>query len=1046
MRKFYYFCTLLCISSIVHAQEQTISGKVTDGQNNSPLAGVTVAERNGANITATQVDGTYSINVKNKNVVLLFSYSGYATIEIPLEGRSTVDVTMKPENKSLQEVYVVAYGNQTRRNATSAVSVVNSDQIKRQQVTTVTQALQGTAPGVLVINTSGQPGENPQIRIRGIASINASAEPLIVVDGVPFGGNLAMINPNDVDNFSVLKDATATALYGSRAANGVILINTKSGKKDSKPRITLNATAGWSSRALPEYDFVTMQQLMELNWEGLRNLNADAGVPNPEQQATNDLIPEHLYYNPYIDPQPVGIDGKLKAGLTPVWSTDWKKELTRNTAKRRDVNLGISGGANNNSYYFGLGYLGHEGYVVTSQFKRISTRFNFNSEVNKWLTLGVRTQYVYSDQNFPDQTGSDYENVIQYIRQMSSIFPVYKRDDDGKIINDAQGNPIYDFGNPDPSHQYNQNRQVLQPSNLVATTFLNTERRQRHMTTLNGFAELKFAPVLRFRSNFGVDRYTYDQLAYENPMYGNGASVGGRLRRVMEGTTSWTWNNMLTYKQKFGEHNVEVMASAEMYHYQLQDLDGQKTRFPIAGLYEFNTAANTEGLKGFTNNLAIESYLSRIKYDFKNRYFIEATVRWDGSSRFSKDYRWGFFPAVGVSWVISDEPFMQRLSEKMGLLKLRASYGRVGNEALASYFPYISTFSPGSSALGIDYSELDQPGFILDQLANKEIRWESQQNFNVGVDFSLFDNRLSGSLDYFNKGSLDLLFRKPLVLSGGIQSIDFNIGDVVNRGVELNLNAAIVKHKNFGWDIGFNITKVKNILKKLPQNRILNGRYQQEVGKSIYEFYLAEWAGVDPQDGAGMWYKDEMQNGQPTGKKITTKSFADATRYYQGTSIPAYTGGITTRVTYKGFDFSVLFNYALGGKYYDDNYTGILNGIASSAGSQMSADILSRWQKPGDITNVPRLDINNNDYLQNSTRFLFKGDYARVRNITLGYKLKPAIKNNVIESVRLYVQGDNLFTFSRLKRGADPETDINGQAGGSSSVFKILSAGVEVTF
>lgn len=1045
MRKLSYLLALLLLGTTAYAQEKTISGKVTDGQTASPLSGVTVSERNGANVTATQADGTFTITITSNNAILLFTYTGYTTLEIPVNNQSTIDVTMKPESKALQEVYVVAYGNQTKRNSTSAVSVVTSDQIRRQQVTTVTQALQGTAPGVMVINNSGQPGDNPQIRIRGIASINASAEPLIVVDGVPFGGNLAMINPNDVDNFSVLKDATATALYGSRAANGVILINTKGGRKNSKPKVTLNATMGWSSRALPEYDFTTMQQLMEINWEGLKNLYEDAGFPDEAAEfASADLIPEHLYYNPYVDAEPVGMDGKLKPGLTPAWNTNWTNELTRKTAQRKDINLGVSGGSNSNSYYFGLGYLGQEGYVITSQFKRVSTRFNFNTDVNKWLTLGVRTQYVYSDQNYPNQAGSNYENVIQYIRSMSSIFPVYQHDDEGNIITDDDGNPVYDFGNPDPSRQFNQNRQVFQPSNSVATTLLNTERRQRHMTTLNGFAEVKFTNSLRFRTNFGLDRYTFNQLSYENPDMGNGENVGGRLNRIIDGTTTWTWNNMLTYKEKFGEHGVEIMGSAEMYRYQYENLDGQKTRFPFRGLYEFNMAANTESLKGYTNDLAILSYLSRVKYDFKNRYFIEGTVRWDGSSRFAKDYRWGFFPAVGASWIISDEPFMSGLSKKIDMLKLRASYGRVGNEALNSYFPYVNTFSSSSSDIGVDYNELDQPGFILDQLGNSVIKWESQENFNVGIDFSIFNSRLNGSVEYFNKGSLDLLFRKPLVLSGGIPSIDFNIGDVVNRGVEVNLNAAIVRGKNFSWDVGVNVTRVKNVLKKLPQEKIINGQFQQEVGKSIYEYYIPEWAGVDPEDGAGMWYMDEMQGGQSTGKKITTKNYDEATRYYQGSAIPKFTGGITTRLAYKGFDLSILVNYALGGKYYDENYTSLVGGISSSAGSQLSADILNRWQKPGDVTDIPRLDINNTNYVQNSTRFLFAGDYARVRNITLGYNIGSFI--NGIEGIRLYVQGDNLFTFSKLKRGADPEADVTGVATPTSSVFKILSAGIEVNF
>ncbi|MES2647539.1 MAG: TonB-dependent receptor [Bacteroidota bacterium] len=1039
MRKSFTLFVMLLLVSIVQAQEKTVSGNVTDSKN-QPLAGVTVSEKNGTNNTVTDNAGNYNLLVTGKKPVLVFSFVGFAASEVAVENDVTISISLKPENAALQEVYVVAYGNQTRKNITSAISVVNSEQIRRQQVTSVTQALQGTAPGVLVINSSGQPGDNPEIRIRGIASVNASAEPLIVVDGIPFNGNLNMINPSDIDNFSVLKDASATALYGSRAANGVILINTKTGRRSQKSRVTLSSTFGWSQRALPEYDLVNTPRLLELNWEALKNLYVDAGVPDAEAATSTDLVPEFLYYNPYGVEEPVGPDGKLVSGITPKWNTDWTKELTRKNAARRDINLGVSGGSTNNTYYFGLGYLGQEGYLATSQFKRVSTRFNFNSDVNKWLTLGVRSQYVYSDQNYPNQAGTSFDNVVQYIRTMSGLFPVYQRDDNGELILDASGKPIWDFGNPDPSRTYNQNRQVLQPSNLLATTYLNEERRQRHMTSLNGYAEAKILPSLKLRSNFGLDRYEFTSLSYENPEFGNGETVGGRITRSIQGTTSWTWNNMLTYKQQFGDHNVEVMGSSEFYRYQFTDQTGQKTGFPFGGLFEFNTAANTESLTGYTDNLAIMSFLGRIKYDYKGRYFIEGTFRRDGSSRFAKDYRWGSFPAVGVSWLISDEAFMQDLSPKVNLLKLRASYGRVGNEALTSYFPYINTF-------GTAYDELDRPGVYFNQLGNTSIAWEKQGNFNIGLDFGLFENRLNGSVDYFQKDAIDLLFSRPLVISGGIPSVDFNIGDLTNKGWEVNLGGALVKGKKFSWDLGLNATFIHNEFKKLPQEKLLANPYQREVGKSVYEFFIPEWAGVDPEDGAGMWYADELNNtGDPTGKRITTKSYAEATRYYQGTAIPKVSGGLNSRFNYAGFDLSVLFNFALGGKYLDENYQSLISGISASAGSALHTDYENRWQKQGDISDVPRLDLNNTDYAQVSTRYLFNGDYARLRNITIGYNIHPKTKGNFIENIRIYGQADNIWTISGLKKGADPEASITGRTGTTSSVFKTYSAGVEFTF
>ena len=1037
----------LCIPLIALSQGRTVSGVVTDQATGAPLNGVTVTEKNTNNAVSTNEAGQFTIQVAGKGAVLQISYVGYAQQELAVGNSNSLSVALKVEERALQEVYVVAYGNQSKRTLTSAVSTVGAEQIGRQQVTTVTQALQGTAAGVLVVNNSGQPGDAPQIRIRGIASVNASAQPLIVVDGVPFDGNINMINPNDIDNFSILKDASATALYGSRAANGVVLITTKGGRKNQKPKVTLNAATGFSSRALPEYEFANLQQLMELNWEGLRNLYQDAGVANPAQQASTDLIREHLLYNPYGNPEPVGTNGQLLPGLSPKWNTDWTKELTRKQAVRQDVNLGMAGGSNNNTYYFGLGYLGQEGNLITSQFKRVSTRFNFTSDVNRWLTMGVRTQYVYSDQNYPNQIGSSFDNVVQYIRQMSSLYPVYKRNDAGDLILDADGQPQFDFGDPVPGRTFNHNRQTLQPSNLLATTLTNTERRQRHMTTLNGFAEAKILPSLKLRTNFGVDRYQFNSMSYQTPLYGVGAGVGGRLGRQIDGTTSWTWNNMLTYKQKINQHQIELMGSAEMYRYQYEIISGQKNRFPFTGLTEFNSAANTEQLNGYKDDHAIMSYLGRARYDFAGKYFIEATARWDGSSRFAKDYRWGFFPTVGAGWLVSDEGFMQPIKQ-VSLLKLRGSYGRVGNENLLSFFPYVSSFSSGEPALDFTYDELGQAGLFLNQLGNEKIKWETQANWNIGLDFGLWRNRLSGSVDYFNKSSIDLLFSRPLVLSGGIPFIDDNIGDVQNRGIELSLNGTILQKKNLTWEMGANATWVKNTLKKLPQEKLLNSPYQQQVGKSIFEFFMPEWAGVDPTDGKGMWYADELDgSGNPTGKRITTKSYSQATRYYQGSAIPKVSGGWNTRLQFMQFDLSLLVNFALGGKYYDGNYGSLVSAISSSPGNQLHADLLSRWQKPGDITNIPRLDINNTDYGQTSTRFLFNGDYARLRNITLGYNYKATGKAaQAIEGFRVFVQADNLFTLSGLKTGADPEANVDGRARNTTSVFKTISAGVEVRF
>ena len=415
-------------------------------------------------------------------------------------------------------------------------------------------------------------------------------------------------------------------------------------------------------------------------------------------------------------------------------------------------------------------------------------------------------------------------------------------------------------------------------------------------------------------------------------------------------------------------------------------------------------------------------------------------MRWDGSSRFPEDQRWGFFPAVGVSWIVSDEDFMQGVNN-LDLLKFRASYGQIGNKELPSYFPYLNQFSTG-------YDDLENPGVYFNTLGNPELRWEKQGNLDIGLDFALFNNRLSGSVDYFKKDAIDLLFARPLVFSGGVPTVDDNIGKMTNAGVELSLNGSIIKNKNFSWDAGFNITYLKNEIKELPQaqiNNIPTNQYRMEVGQPFLNFFFAEWAGVDPANGDPLWYQDELDaNGNPTGKRITTNNWDVATRYYHGSAIPKFNGGFQTSLAYKRFELNALINFAAGSKYYDGDYASLMHGFTAGYGTQLHTDMLRRWQKAGDITDVPRLDENNTDIVQNSTRFLFDGSYARLRSVTLSYTLVPK-NTEILKGARFFVQGDNLLTWSKLKKGADPETDVDGRTRTTTSPFKIMSVGLELS-
>lgn len=1048
MRNILLFFSLLLLVSELPAQSRIISGKVQDEKGN-PVPGASVQIKGSRRGTSTTTDGIFSISAPSNAKVLVVSSVNFAAQEVPISDDMTV-VLKKATAANLQEVVVVAYGTQKRSEVTSAISVVDARAISNQQVTSVGQALQGTAPGVMVVNDNGQPGANPVIRIRGIASIAASADPLIVVDGIPYDGNLNMINPNDIENFSVLKDASATALYGSRAANGVILVNTKSGRRNTTPSITLSALYGRSSRAVKDYSYLNTKQQFELSFTPFMELY---GLT--PQDASDYLAPFGFGYNPFGPsiPNPVGPDGKLTAeaaGARLLWNDDWTKALTRSNAARRDINLGISGGTERSKYFFSGGYLDQDGYITRSQYRRITARLNYTTDLTDWLQVGARSSLVTSHQNYPDQGTGHYGDIVAFGRSMSSVFPIYARDDSGRIIKDVSGNPTYDFGNFDPSRNINTGRPVLQLANAVATTALDNWTYDRLLTDLNVYAQVNFTKNLYFKTTFGINRTNVDQLQYQNKDYGDAAPVGGRSYKQQDLTTSWTYNNMIGYDQRFGDHHIEAIASYEAYKFKFETLYGSKTGFAFSGAQQPIGGAVAESFDGYTVTSTLASLLGRVRYDYQGKYFGEFSIRRDGSSNFAPGNRYGVFPAGGVSWLISKEGFLNG-NATVNLLKLRASYGAVGNNGLLDgnelpiYFSYIATYAYG-------YNDLTNPGVYLTQLANPQIQWEKQLSANAGIDFELFKSRFTGSIDLFTKNSQHLILNQPLAPSIGFGAYIANIGKVRNQGIELNLNYSLLRSRSFNWDVNLNITYLSNkIIRLLPGTDTFAAKsaFRNVVGKSIYEFYLPVWAGVDPATGHGQWWIDERDgSGNLTGKQVKTNDLTTAlgSQKWVGSGIPKYTGGFFTRLAYKNIDLSILFNYALGGKYYDNNYAVLMSGTYNGFGAQMSTDELKAWQKAGDITDVPKMNAGNNDEEQLSTRFLFSGAYLRLRNVTLGYTIHMDKWQKALKEARIYVQTDNILTFDKLKRGSDPESSKDGYASGNAFLFKTWSAGINLTF
>lgn len=1031
---------LLIGGQLLAQQNRTITGRVVDSKGNG-IANVTVMVKGNASGTTTTLDGTFSLTIPSGANALVVSSVGFQNTDVPITNQSNITITLSGANASLDEVVVVAYGQQQKKAITGSVSTVSADRIARQQVVSPTQALQGLATGVLVINTTGQPGENPTIRIRGIGSVNASASPLIVVDGVPFSGNINTIPPNDIESMNVLKDATATALYGSRAANGVILITTKSGSRGKEPSINVYSSYGQSSRAVNEYPYVSVEDYMKLAWETQKNYAIDNNIANPGQYATDNVITgsNGLNYNPYSVAKPIDANGNLVAGATLLWNTDWTKEVSNSDISRKNIGIGIRGGSDKFRYYMSSDYLNQDGYIINSNYKRVSATLKGDADLRSWFTVGLKTSIASTKQNYPSQAGSAFVNAVQWGRIISSIYPLYQRDQNGALKLDASGNPMYDFGADVAGQTVNQNRPVAKTTNAVGLQMLDKVLNNGLQSSINASADVKFTNFLKFKTIFGVDRYGYDVTLYNNPLYGDAASIKGRVTKEKDLTTSYTWNNMLDYQQKFGNHSIGAMVSSEAYDYKYEYFRAAKTGFPTPGLYELNPGSTLESENSYTDRTRIVSYLGRVTYNYANKYFIEGTVRKDGSSRFIADKRWGTFYAIGGSWAVSDENFMKGVNF-LNLLKLRGSYGEVGNNALTSYFPYLSLFSAS-------YPDLTNPGVYLTGLGNPSLTWEKLGTYNVGLDFALFKNRLTGSVEYYSKNTFDLLFDRPIPPSTGVTSITENIGKLKNSGIEVTLNSINYSTKSFTWETNFNFATLKNELTKLPQETIISGSFKQQVGLSLNTFFIYEWAGVNPANGLPQWYKDEVDAaGKPTGKKLIVNKLADgATRYVQGSALPKYIGGLTNSFRYKDFDLSFLFNYAFGAKILDADYIGLMNGF-STPGYQLHTDILNRWQKAGDITDVPRLKFGQNDYGNPSTRHLFSGDYIRLRNLTVGYTLPTSVVNrqNVLKSFRFYIQADNYFTWSKAKQGLDPEQNITGTSGQRSSAYKTISVGVNV--
>ncbi len=1053
-RVFILMGVLLFMGSTLYGQQIRISGTVTDASDGATLPGVTVMVAGTSVGTVTDINGRYEISAA-ADATLLFSFIGMRSQEVPVDGRNVINVELQSEMVGLEEVIVIAYGTTRRESFTGVADVISSEKLERRQVSHISKALDGASPGVQVTSGGGQPGSGAQVRLRGFGSINASNAPLYVVDGVPFDGNLNAINPDDVENIVVLRDASAAALYGARGANGVIMITTRSGDVQ-RPFMRFTSRVGVVDRTIPEYPRVNSEEFMLLSWEAYRNnlhFRQGLSVEEANMVATwgaasgignyqNDIVNLLGDYNPFNVPEGEGLFvwdannpwiGSLNPNARLLYEDDWQDELF-SSAIRQEHSFRVSGGTDVSDYYLSLGYLNEEGLAINSSFERISARLNMNTQPRDWFESGLNISASLSETISQPFTGTQTSNAFFFSRTIGPIYPVYLRGLDGEFILDDDGNKQFDYGTGEGPQG---TRPYAAMSNPVGSLVLDDRSFTRENASARTYMQVNFLDNFNFRVNLTADYYSIYQTTFQNPEIGDAADIDGRGTKAHTRNLSYTFNQLLNYSNTFGDHNFDFLLGHEAYSRTLNFASATRTGFPIPGITEIGIATSMEGSTSYTDQYRVEGYFTRLSYDFMNRYYISGSYRRDGSSRFHEDARWGNFYSLGVSWRVTQEDFMQGI-DWLDNLRVKASYGEQGNDGLPSWYAWQSFFN-----LGFDNNIF--PGAVYSTHENRSLQWEVNRNTNIGFDARIFD-RFEMEFDYFQRASSNLLFSVPLPLSTGVNAINMNIGEMVNSGVEFRFLANVLHSRQFRWDVDFNITHLVNEVTKMPDDvqEIIRGTRRIAEGQSLYDHWLREVAGMN-EWGETLYYFDVIgEDGEPTGERDVTTNFLEADRYYVGTSIPDFWGGITNNFAFGNFDLSVLVTYGVGGTMYDQNYSWLLG--EGRYGYHLHADRLDRWRQPGDDNAAPRMENDNPNLFAASDVYLNPMDYIALKNVTLNYRVPQTFSQQYgIADLSVFVSGDNLFVFNEAT-GMDPQHSFTGQTDHGYIPVRTITFGLNLQF
>ena len=1052
-----------------------VNGTVVSQDDGQPVIGASVLVVGTQVGTVTNAQGQFTLTCPAGKNVLRISYVGMEPLEV--SARPNMRIVLTSDQKALDEVIVVAFGTAKKSAFTGSAKVVGSEDLSLSQVTSVTDALAGAVPGVQLTSESGDPSSTGTIRIRGFSSLNAGQDPLIIVDGAPYSGDMANLNPADIESMTVLKDAASNALYGARGANGVIMITTKRAKVGQDAQITVDAKWGANSRALQHYDVIkSPAQYYELQYAALRNQYVNQGMSETAawQKANSVLTTAKnggLGYSIFNVPDGqmlIGQNGRLNPAATLgnvvnykgkdylITPDDWEDEGTR-IGMRQEYNINVSGASEKSTFYVSAGYLKNEGLLENSDMERFTARLRADYQAKKWLKVGGNVSYARFNHNSLGNNGSETStaNPWAFTTEISPIYPLYLRNADGSVMYDDNKIAMMDYGN---GMNAGMSRLFIQDANPLQDVRLNTRNSEGNAFNASGFADFTFLPglVLTVNGTINVDE-TRGTTVY-NPYYGQFDTTGGTVEKSHTRDFDYNLQQLLNYSTTIKNyHNISALLGHEYYDHRRYYLYASKSKMFSQTNKELGGAAiDGQSAYSYLSEYNNEGYFGRVQYDYDQRYFFSGSLRRDASSRFAPDHRWGTFWSVGGAWLMNKENFLSDV-KWIDELKLKVSYGSQGNDNIGNY-RYVDTYDIKNSAGSI--------GTEFRAKGTEDITWETNGNFNAGFEFQLF-KRLSGSIEYYYRKTTDMLFSFSVAPSLGYSSYYDNVGDMYNTGIEADLNLNIFKKKDFQWDINLNFSTLKNKITKLhedkknsrafgPEGQIYDGYvYESDYfvaeGNSIYQWYIKDFAGVDPKTGESMWWKNKYEQQQSfdretneliwnpmkdengktmkdaegniiydknspvmetvyydkDGNKIydpdnypglkypkwegreTTTNYSEAEYYViEKSVIPKLFGGFGTSVRFRGFDFTANFTYQIGGKQFDATYQAfMMNPSDSHGGWNFHRDVLDAWTADAPNNEIPRWQYGDLYAASGSTRFLTDASFLNLQNLNLGYTL-----------------------------------------------------------